>query len=116
MTLDDALATAETAPPGSVSAILRAEILRLRGERRPPDGWVEVVATAWVDRKRAWGICEEHVDTGEVRDFVWEAQRLQDVGDDARFTLIRAYVPPPEPILEVTGEAETISTGGKTNG
>ena len=105
MNLDDALATAETAPPGSVSAILRAEILRLRGERRPPDGWVEVVATAWVTRGGAWGIYEQEVYPGESIDFVRNAGKRLNVPGDARLTLIRAYVPPPEPILEVTGEA-----------
>lgn len=115
MTLDDALATAENAPPGSVSAILRAEILRLRGERRPPDGWVEVWAIASVGADGAW---ETFFATHDMMATAQDRQKEADeyAEDGRRITLIRAYVPPPEPILEAAGEAETINMEGKTNG
>jgi hypothetical protein len=104
MDIEEALQAAATAPSGSLAAILAAEVLRLRGQGRCPDGWVEVWAIACVSDDGTWECVETYSETMKTeRDRHSELAGCAESG--VRQTLIRAYVPPPEPPLEVVGEA-----------
>ncbi len=103
MDIEEALQSAATAPPASLAAILAAEILRLRGLGRCPDGWVEVWAIASADENGMWECHYTERDTMKT-----DKDRQKEIADYAtegrRLTLIRAYVPPPDPAVEVVGE------------